>query len=214
MYKPLLTLLVAASLFAGCSGNTAKDNTGDSAATTAPVDTASPATQAEDPDPSDSIAATAYGINTYGKATEQLVRARLLEKFKDDLAKDLVDSFSRRFIFFQYDLNNDNKKEIFVGLTGPYFCGSGGCSIELLNADGTVINSFTVTDYPVIVAGTATNGWQDLILESNGKYHLIKFNGKSYPANPSVAPVMKEIPGDGLPRLLNYMNEPYAWFRF
>lgn len=214
MRKHLRLLFTAGILFFGCSGGSGTSDTTLTSATTDSNTAVQTIAPVDDPDPADSIPAAAYGIDTYGKETEQLVRTTLQQKFKDDLSKNLIDSFSKRFIFFRYDLNNDNNKEIFVGLTGPYFCGSGGCSIELLNADGTIINSFTVTDYPVIVASSVTNGWKDLILESNDKYHLIKFDGSHYPSNPSVAPALKEIPGDGLPRLLNYMNEPYAWFKF
>lgn len=168
----------------------------------------------EDPDPTDTIPASMYGINTYGKETENLVRTKLQTLYKDDLDKNIIDSFSRRFIFFQYDLNDDNIKETFVGLTGSYFCGSGGCTILLLDDTANVITRFTVTDYPVIVAGTKTNGWKDLILYSAGKNHLVKFDGKKYPSNPSVQPVFNMVPGDGLPRLLNFTSEPYAWFKF
>lgn len=214
MRKHLRLLFIAGSLLSACSGGPDNETANDTLQAIDSNTVIKTDDSIIDPDPTDSIPAAAYGIDTYGTATEQLVRTTLQQKFKDDLSKNLIDSFSKRFIFFRYDLNNDNNKEIFVGLTGPYFCGSGGCSIELLNADGTVINSFTVTDYPVIVASSVTNGWKDLILESNGKYHLIKFDGSHYPSNPSVAPALKEIPGDGLPRLLNYLNEPYAWFKF
>jgi len=168
----------------------------------------------EDPDPNDTIPTSAYGINTYGKETENLVRTKLQAIYKADIDNNIIDSFSRRFIFFQYDLGDDNSKEIFVGLTGPYFCGNGGCTILLLDNKATVITSFSVTDYPVIVANTKTNGWKDLVLYSGRKYRLVKFDGKKYPSNPSMQPVFKEVPGDDLPRLLNFTNEPYAWFKF
>ena len=77
-----------------------------------------------------------------------------------------------------------------MGLTGSYFCGTGGCTILLLNSDGGLITTFTVTDYPIIVSNTITKNWKDLILYSNGKNHLMKFNGKTYPSNPSVQPVL------------------------
>ena len=73
---------------------------------------------------------------------------------------------------------------------------------------------FSVTDYPLIIADTKTNGWKDLILLSGNKNHFVKFNGKAYPSNPSVQPVFKITPGDSLPRALNFSNEPYAWFTF
>ena len=44
----------------------------------------------EDPDPTDTIPATAYGINTYGKQTVELVKKKLEEIFKDDLSKNII----------------------------------------------------------------------------------------------------------------------------
>lgn len=168
-----------------------------------------------DPDPTDTIPANAYGITTCGKATEELVRTTLNKLYKDDLSKEgVVDDYSKKFIFFEYDLNGDSAKEILVGLTGPYFCGSGGCTILLLDNKGGLITRFTVTEYPVVIASTTTNGWKDLILNSNRNNRLAKYNGKTYPSNPSVLPVFKTVPGDELPRALDFTREPYPWFKF
>lgn len=117
--------------------------------------------------------------------TVELVKQKLTALFKDDLAKNLIDPQSRKFKLFEYNVNEDPKKEIFVGLTGPYFCGSGGCTMLLLSPEGELISKFTVVEYPISVANTSTKGWKDLILHSNGQDHLMKFNGKIYPANPS-----------------------------
>lgn len=167
-----------------------------------------------DPDPADSIPAGQYGINSSSKQTAELVTAIVKNKFKKDIEQQLLDSFSRKFIFFEYDLNDDGKKEIFVGFVGMYFCGTGGCTQLLLDNDGNEINTFTVADYPIVIDNHKTNGWKDLFIRSGNKDHIVKFDGKKYPSNPSLLPVLKVLPGDGLPRALNYLNEPYAWFKF
>lgn len=169
---------------------------------------------AYDADPTDTIPGNRYGINSSSKQTGDLVRLTLQNKFRSDLDKNLIDSLSRKFIFFEYDLNGDSKKEIFVGLTGPYFCGSDGCSIMLLDNQGNEITNFTVSDYPVVIDNNKSKEWNDLFISSGGKYHTMKFDGKKYPSNPSVQTELKVLPGDGLPRALNYENEPYPWFRF
>jgi hypothetical protein len=220
MNKIFLALfLTVGCIIAACTMGSIKNDTSESDSNVTIKQDAGTGTNSgkespEDPDPSDTISASAYGINTYGKETEKLVRTKLQAMYKDDLARDLIDSFSRRFIFFTYDLNDDGVTEIFVGLTGPYFCGSGGCTILLLNNKAGAITQFTVTDYPVIIADTKSNGWKDLVLMSRGKNHLVKFNGKAYPSNPSVQPLFKNMPGDSLPRALNFTTEPYAWFSF
>lgn len=171
-------------------------------------------TASEDPDPGDTIPAAAYGINTYGKATENLIRTTFQTLFKDDLAKDLIPDLSKKFIFFEYDLNGDSVNELFAGLTGPYFCGSGGCTIYIFKADGSVLSRFTVADYPIVISDSSTGGFKDLIIQSSGQNHLVKFDGKKYPSNPNLEPVLKLNPGDGLPRALDFINEPYPWFGF
>ena len=168
----------------------------------------------QDPDTTDTIPASAYGINTYGSVAENQIRTSFQTLFKDDLARNIIPGLSRKFIIFEFDLNGDSINEIFAGLTGPYFCGSGGCTIYLFNNDGTVLTRFTVADYPIVVSDSKTMGFKDLIIKSNGQNHLMKFDGKKYPSNPSLEPVLKLIPGDGLPRALDFVNEPYPWFRF
>lgn len=205
--------LASALLLLSCSGASKQD----SATTTDSMfaDTLKTAkVLVHDPDTTDNIPGDQYGVNTSDENIARLVRLTLQDQFKDDLARDLITSESRKFIFFQYDLNGDGKNEIFVGLTGSYFCGSGGCTVMLLDNEGNVINTFTVVDYPIVVDSKKSEGWNDLFMLSGGKYHIMKFNGKKYPSNPSVQTVLDLIPGDNLPRVLNYMNEPYPWFKF
>jgi len=177
------------------------------------VDTAA-ATKMVDPDPTDTIPAESYGINSSNLKTADLVRLTIKDLYKDDLAKNVIDDYSKRFIFFEYDLNEDGNKEILVGFTGPYFCGTGGCTQLLLDNQGNVITTFSVSDYPVIIDTNKTNGWKDLFIYSGGKNRIVKFDGKKYPSNPSVLAELKVTPGDGLPRALDFTHEPYAWFKF
>nr|WP_314896836.1 hypothetical protein [uncultured Flavobacterium sp.] len=167
-----------------------------------------------DPDPNDTIPASQYGNNSSSLKTANLVRLTLKNIFKEDLEKKWINETSRKFIFFEYDLNHDGKKEILVGLTGSYFCGSGGCTQYILDNQGYVISKFTVADTPVIIDTHKSNGWYDLIIYSGGKNHLVKFNGKKYPSNPSMQPEFKAIPADDLARALNFIKEPYPWFLF
>lgn len=105
-----------------------------------------------DPDSTDQISGDQYLLDPVSEKTAALVRSRLLQLYGDDLKIGIVDSVSRKFIFFEFDLNKDGNKEIFVGLTGPYLCGSGGCSQFILDAQGEVISSLTVSDYPVVIS--------------------------------------------------------------
>lgn len=155
-----------------------------------------------------------YNPNTIDPNIARLVQLTMNDLYKEDLAKDLISKESRQFIFYQYDLNGDGKKEIFVGLRGSYFCGSGGCTVLLLDYQGNLIDQFTVVDYPIVIDNQKTNNWDNLFMMSGGEFHLMKFNGQKYPQNPSVEPVVKVAPASTLPRILDFINEPYKWFSF
>jgi len=143
--------------------------------------------------------------------TLHLVKLSLSKMFKDDLSKNLIDEQSRKFKVFEHNINEEPKKEVFVGLTGPYFCGSGGCTVLLLNPEGELITKFTVTEYPLLIADTFTMGWKDLILHSQGKDHLLKFNGKTYPSNPSIQPDYTPTSSANPIKGLESTDPSYSW---
>ncbi|MFH6963762.1 hypothetical protein ACHRVK_15345 [Flavobacterium plurextorum] len=122
------------------------------------------------------------------KAVE-LIRKQLSVLLKKDIPAMTKDD--RYFYYQEFDLNNDKKNEYFVGFSNSYFCGSGGCSGYILNNDGSVINRFSVTDYPIYVTTSSTEKFYDLIFESGGKFHLLKMKSGKYPSNPSVQEVIK-----------------------
>ncbi|RAI97673.1 hypothetical protein LX64_04976 [Chitinophaga skermanii] len=148
------------------------------------------------------------------EAVVTMIKNNLEKKYANDLAKQLLDSTSRSFYAEAYDVNDDGNKEIFVSLMGPYFCGSGGCNVLLLKSNGERITDFTVTATPIIVSNTSSHKWKDLIIESGGKKHLVKFNGKNYPSNPSVQPVYKETVSDTLPKVLDIAHHTYPKYTF
>ncbi|WP_269234981.1 hypothetical protein [Flavobacterium flavigenum] len=122
------------------------------------------------------------------KAVE-LIRKQLQILLKNDLPA--MTKEDRYFYYEAFDLNNDQKNEYLVGFSNSYFCGSGGCSGYILDHDGSLINFFTVTDFPIYVTTTPAEKFYDLIMESSGKFHHIKFKNGKYPSNPSVQPEHK-----------------------
>lgn len=213
MKKAIVTLsLIALFGLTSCKKEAKQEETPIDS-TTLVVDTAKTEAMV-DPDPTDTIPAGSYGINSSNLKTADLIRLTIKDLYKDDLAKNFIDDNSKKFIFFEYDLNEDGKKEILVGLTGGYFCGTGGCTQLLLDNQGNVITQFSVSGNPVVIDTNKTNGWKDLFIYSGSKYRIVKFNGKTYPSNPSILPELKVTPGDGLPRALDFEHEPYAWFKF
>ena len=121
------------------------------------------------------------------------IQKQLLVLLKKDLPAMTKDD--RFFYYEEFDLNNDNKDEYFVGFSNPYFCGSGGCSGYILNNDCSVINSFTVTDFPIFIGTTSSGNFKDLIFKSGNTLHFLKMKNGKYPSNPSVQEKWKgEIP--------------------
>lgn len=116
--------------------------------------------------------------------TVEMIRKRLLDVLKKDLSAMTKDD--RYFYYEAFDLNNDKKNEYFVGFSNPYFCGSGGCSGYILNNEGSVINSFTVTDFPIFIETTSSENFKDLIFKSGNELHSLKMKNGKYPSNPSV----------------------------
>ena len=142
----LLSAVLFLSIFYACNNAEKKEETAVATTeTTTPAETKPAAEPPYDPDPTDTIPGDQYGSNSSSKQTADLVRLSLLDFHKEDLEKSIIDSFGRRFIFFEYDLNEDGKKEIFVGLRGSYFCGSGGCTTYLLDNQGNIITKFSVS---------------------------------------------------------------------
>lgn len=147
-----------------------------------------------------SVAKKSSGINDEDVVSK--VKTYMKTSLKGDLEKGFVDSLSRHCIAQQIDLNHDGNSEVFVGLSGPYFCGSGGCTLLLLSDKGELITRFTVSETPVRILKSSTDGWNDLLIQSQAKHHVLKYDGKTYPSNPSIQPekrlVLEDILGSVL----------------
>src|SRR3989339_1889714 len=100
MRKPLVILLSSALFLNSCG--TASDSGPNLVQDSTVVDSTA-INLLQDPDTTDTIPASAYGINTYGSFTENQIRTSFQTLFKDDLAKNIIPDFSRKFIFFEYD---------------------------------------------------------------------------------------------------------------
>lgn len=103
---------------------------------------------------------------------------------KEDLK--LIPEGQRKFQFYQIDMNNDGENEVFVNFMTSYFCGSGGCTILLLNNQLKPITKFTVIRTPLFVEQTLKNGWRILLTKSGGELKEMIYNDGTYPSNPSL----------------------------
>lgn len=88
---------------------------------------------------------------------EQETTEAWIEKIKQYLATEYlspadlraIKKDQRKFQVVQIDLNQDGEKEIFINFVSSYFCGSGGCTLLLLNKQLEPITEFTVTQTPI-----------------------------------------------------------------
>ena len=101
-----------------------------------------------------------------------------------------------QYYYNHIDLNDDRQPETFVYVVGFPVCGSGGCSGALFtkeNNEYKLVTTFSLVRSPVIIQDEKTNGWKNIIMYVSGggikgAYKLLRFDGKTYPSNPSVQP--------------------------
>lgn len=118
-----------------------------------------------------------------------------LRNYLGQLQPDEVPTFQRAFV----DLNGDGKNEAIVYFTDRWSCGSGGCNMLILTPNRNsyrLVTRTTITQLPVRLLTTTTNGWRDLSVGvrgggiSPGYEARLRFNGRKYPSNPSVPPAI------------------------
>ena len=100
---------------------------------------------------------------------------------------------SRHFIYNAIDLNADRKDEYLVGLIGGDWCGTGGCTVLILDKNFHLNTQMTVVKYPVYIgelgSKEATKGYSNIYIQNkDGSVAKMTWNGIKYPTNPSVAP--------------------------
>ena len=122
--------------------------------------------------------------------TDSLTIERIKDKLTGEYLKEdlkIMKADEREFLLEAADINGDGNDEYFIGFfTSFYFCGSGGCSVYLLNNNLELVTAFSVSGESIYILNDKTAGWNDLAIFSGGKYRQLKFNGAGYPENPSL----------------------------
>lgn len=104
-----------------------------------------------------------------------------------------------RYYYNRVDLNGDGKPEVIAHLVGQYICGTGGCDTLILQPTRNgyrLVSTIGLTNTPIIVSPRRTRGWSDLVVYvvgggiQPGHYVTLRFNGRTYPDNPSLLPKM------------------------
>jgi hypothetical protein len=101
------------------------------------------------------------------------------------------------------DLNGDGRDEALVSLSSGFFCGSGGCALYIYTPEGNSwreVAELTIVNLPVRLLNTRNRGWHDLAVQVRGggieipREARIRFNGRTYASNPSLAPRIRGRP--------------------
>lgn len=121
-----------------------------------------------------------------------------LKSFLQFYLKEMPDTLTR-FSSAQFDLNEDARPETIVYLTGPNWCGSGGCLMLVLepaNSSFKIVGRTTIVRPPIRIFESRSHGWHDIGVRVGGGgiqgYEaILSFDGKAYPKNPTLPPARK-----------------------
>lgn len=105
-----------------------------------------------------------------------------------------------RFVETEIDLDTKwETREFLLYLMDPMMCGTGGCTLFLINENSEILSRTTVVKMPVYMrtsrarGGAMTlSGWRDLFVWSDGAFRQLTNNGDNYSTNASMAPPMAE----------------------
>ena len=112
------------------------------------------------------------------------------------LLQEFPDAAPMQYALAWNDLDGDGTDEAIIYLVTPYFCGTGGCNTLVLAPAGPMwskVAEISVSRTPISVLTSKSNGWKDLVVSISGGggpsgRMVLKYDGKSYPMNPTVAP--------------------------
>jgi hypothetical protein len=124
--------------------------------------------------------------------SDESLHAHLQRQFADQAEFDP----DARYALARADLNGDGRDEALVLMRARSWCGTGGCTMFVLTpvrGGWRTITRTTITRAPVRLLTTRSRGWRDLTVGGwgggiRGREARLRFNGSSYPTNPSLAP--------------------------
>lgn len=119
----------------------------------------------------------------------------LQDRFEEQRATDP----DTRYVAAWADLDGDRRPEALVYVISRNSCGSGGCRLYIFTPEREgwyQEGALTVTNPPITVLNSSTNGWRDLAVRVAGGgarayTALVPYGSYSYQSNPTVAPARR-----------------------
>lgn len=107
--------------------------------------------------------------------------------------------------------NTPDGRMTLVYLTGPHWCGSGGCRLLVLDRTGAAyvsVGEISVARAPIRLLERQTHGRRDIAVQvagggvRDGYEAAVAFDGRRYASNPTVPPAVRSegLPGETLIR--------------
>jgi uncharacterized protein len=125
-------------------------------------------------------------------------RAQQADTLPAQVRSELIQNFGAesRYMSAMADLNSDGQPEVIVYIVGAGNCGSGGCPLVIYaktTSGYRAVTTTSVTQTPIRLSPRSSHGWRNIIVAVSGggvksRNAELAFNGKSYPANPTVPP--------------------------
>ena len=137
---------------------------------------------------------------TADPAAEESLR-EFLQRYLSSSPPDEWDKSTRYQSVF-VDLNDDGIQEVMVYVVGRGWCGTGGCPTLILarqDSSYRVVTKTTIAQLPIRLLANRSHGWRSIsVVVSGGGIQPgydaeLRFDGKTYPTNPSMPPA-RELP--------------------
>lgn len=153
--------------------------------------------------------------------SEETVDDTLADKIKTYINTDFltegdlraISEEQKKFQLYKVDLNNDGDEEIFVNFITSYFCGTGGCTLLLLDSNLELITKFSPTQ-TLYVENALTNDWSVLLTKSEGKWRELIYEFGTYASNPTMVDAVNKTPSEHAKILFDQNGSKTKTYRF
>lgn len=123
------------------------------------------------------------------------IKEYINDKFLTEADNRAITEGQRKFQLYKVDLNNNGNEEVFVKFATSYFCGTGGCTVLLLDNNMDLITKLSPTQ-DLYVENAVENGYKVLLTYTEGEWRKLVYEKGSYPTNPTMVEATSDEPSE------------------